>query len=259
MGISGIDSSLPVVIVSYRPENHSCDAQENREDYIADYLYDYVGRGQPIEDPAGWLDLRNQTYESFIIKTKRTYKSTRSAEYAARKSLNKGFYIKPFVRRLFTPDIISITHSKEIRSGGPRSGFLLETLEDIGGPPQQYYHLRMPDCPFHYSIFWGAFMDAPGHTQGEVVTNERLVGFIHLRRTGNVALYTQILGHGDYLVEGIMFHLHLHIVKWILDESNPYGQGLEHLVYGRYHDGGEGRITWRKKTGFEPAYLVHPG
>ncbi|WP_158454046.1 glycosyltransferase family 4 protein [Paenibacillus durus] len=256
--ISGSDSSLPVVTVSYRPENHTCDAQENREDYIVDYLDDYVGHGQPIEAPAGWLDLRNQTYENYIVKTKRTYKSTRSAEYAARKSLNKGYYVKPFVRRLFTPDIISITHSKEIRSGGPRSGFLLETLEDIGGPPQEYYHFQMPDCPFHYSIFWGIFMAAPGHKQGEVVTDERLIGFIHLRRTGNVALYTLILGHGDHLVDGIMFHLHLDIVKWILDDDNPYGQGLDHLIYGRYYDGGEGRITWRKKTGFEPAYLMHP-
>ncbi len=138
-----------------------------------------------------------------------------------------------------------------------RERFLLETLEDIGGPPPQYYHFRMPDCPFHYSIFWESSWLRRSYPRrsGNGRTACRI---IHLRRTGSVALYTQLLGHGDYLADGIMFHLHLEIVKWILDDNNPYGQGLEHLVYGRYYDGGAGGSHGGKKQASNPLILCMP-
>ena len=53
-----------------------------------------------------------------------------------------------------------------------------------------------------------------------------------------------------------MARLHFAIMEWLCLTDNQYAQGLEVLMYAGFYDGNPGLTLWKKKTGFEPAYLV---
>ncbi len=130
------------------------------------------------------------------------------------------------------------------------------TIDELGGAPTRFVETEQPTCSEHYGIMWGIFVPELGYMQGSVVTNERLLAYIRLRRIGNFATYSMIIGHGDYLEHGIMYRLHFAIMEWLCQKDNKYTQGLEVLMYAGFYDGNEGLTLWKKKTCFEPAYLV---
>jgi hypothetical protein len=246
--------NLPIVLVDLK-EDKSCKSFENGRGYIEETLSTCFSKDRIPEDASAWLDLSNLCYEDYLEKIKSRYKS-KSALRDVQNAYSQGYVCKPFSKLLFMPDIVSIHHSKEIRSGGPISGFFLQTLEEMGGAPKEYIPFQFPSCPDHYALYWGIFAQEPGHKQGSVLTNERLLGYAFIRRVGNLSLYSQLIGHGEYLKHGIIYALHFAVVEWLCKRDNPYTQGIKHLMHGRYWDGGEGRILWRKKTGFEPANFV---
>jgi hypothetical protein len=98
-----------------------------------------------------------------------------------------------------------------------------------------------------------------------------LVGYIKLNRYGELALYSTILGHGDFLGRGIMPHLHLGVMRYVLwangrpwldqlgDEisgSDRY-DGIKWLMYAGWHDGLKGLQLWKKKAGFDPVMFFN--
>jgi len=216
----------------------------------------YIGRGGPGEGQvvAAVIDLRGRSYDDYIGSVKRLYKGNVIRD--ARKSDRQGFTCKPFVRAMCLPDIVAINRSKPERCGKPMRNEYLKTVEAMGGAPAERLQLAPPDCPEHYDIWWGVFAPSPGHVQGDVVTDERLLAYIDLRRLGSLALYSLILGHGEYLQHGIMYRLHFTIMEWILKRQDAAARGIEFLMYAGYHQGSEGLKLWKKKTGFEPARLV---
>lgn len=256
-----VDPLLPVIEIDFQFPHSDCTGLKACGDYLQKSAYphlidSYVAEDKPFDGQiaVAWLDLRNLSYDTFLANVKKQYKGStvRSASQADK----QGFICKPFAHRLFIPDIVAINHSKEIRSGGPMTESYRRTIDEMGGAPTHFIDLNLPKCPVHYGIHWGIFSPEQGYKQGDVVTNERLLAYINLRRIGNAAFYSQILGHGDYLKFGIMYRLHFAIVQWLLNEENEYARGLEHLEYSSFYGGTEGLQMWKKKALFKPAYFV---
>lgn len=255
------DPSLPVYTVDFQLAKPCCGELEDCTEYANHLLglekstRKYVGIEAPENNQlvVALIDLRSLTYETYLKKLRSKYKG--NVLYNAKKADSQGYTCKPFVRKLFIPDIVEINHSKEVRSCGAMPPSYLRTVDEMGGAPEEYVEWKPPACPTHYAMLFGIFMPVPGYKQGNVVTNEKLLAYIRLRRIGNFSTYSMIIGHGDYLQYGIMYRLHLAVMKWLCQE-NKYSQGLELLIYASYYDGNDGLILWKKKTGFEPAYLV---
>lgn len=259
------DPSLPVINIDFQLKTHHCsdltDCQEYAEHLLgmgeSERCYLGVGAVRDNQLIVACINLRDLTYENYLTKVRKKYKGNVIRE--ARKADKLGYVCKPFVRKLFIPDIVVINHSKEVRSCGIMPASYRRTIDDLGGAPCRFVDLELPVCSEHYGIMWGIFAPEPGYRQGSVLTNERLLAYIRLRRIGNFATYSIIIGHGDYLQQGIMYRLHFTIMEWLCHRDNKYAQGLDVLMYAGFYDGSDGLILWKKKTGFAPAYLVVQG
>ena len=169
---------------------------------------------------------------------------------AKNKAKRLGFYTKIFNPKLFVPDLFAVNTSTAHRSGGAMRGGYLRTIEEMGGPPVRYYPPDTPKCLVHWGLSFGVFVREPGHCQGDIQVDERLVGYVSLRRIGDFACYSTILGHAEYLKNGIMILLHHDIVEWIGQNRDHYTKGLRYLMYGAVSSGGPGLMHWKKCGGF---------
>lgn len=190
-------------------------------------------------------------YESFVKK------SGKGARIRQRnKATRAGYYCKPFHWRMHIPDVHDINTSTNVRSGGEMRSTYLKSVEEMGGAPTKRYAVAKAACPRHWTQPWGVFEPRPGYTQGDQVTDERLVGYIFLRRFGEFLLYSQILGHYDYLQHGVMILLHHDVMRWTLDSFAPEAAGVKAVMYAGYDQGTEGLQDWKRREAFEPFLLV---
>jgi hypothetical protein len=173
-----------------------------------------------------------------------------------RKARKLGYSVRPFPHRLHVPDLHDIHFSKEVRGGKPMRAHYLNTIEEMGGAPTEMVELEPPTCPIHHEVLWGVFLDEPGHTQGTVVTDSRLTGYVHLFRYGNHCWYSRIMGHADHLTNGIMYLLHTAIVEAVLEWKRT---GLRYVCYGGTRSGPrDGSLTaWKQRCLFEPRHLIY--
>jgi len=167
-----------------------------------------------------------------------------------------GYTVKPFPFALHVPDIVAIHQSKDMRDGRAIKGkFYYQSVEELGGAPRDPVALEPPACPQHHTAYWGVFQQEPGYTQGAVVTNERLVGYIGLVRRGNAAWYSRIMGHGDHLKHGVMYLLHYAMVRAMMAERPP---GLRYLVFFEFARSlDDARVHWKSLLLFKPSYLIY--
>jgi hypothetical protein len=216
----------------------------------------YVGDGAPFhrQIAAAVIDLRDLDLDRFMAEVRGIHKGASLRH--ARKAERSGYVCKRFMWKNFIPDIVEINTSKDVRSGGPMREAYRRGVEEMGGAPQELASLSDPACPVHCTYFWGVFKPWPGYTQGEVVTDEKLLGYIKFKRQGSLGIYTSILGHGDYLQEGIMYQLHYAIIRWVAENRGTRLQGLDWLLYGGAESGNEGLRQWKKRALFKPGYVV---
>jgi hypothetical protein len=179
-------------------------------------------------------------------------------DYEVRKSTRRGYVVHPFAFATHVPDVVDINQSKQVRSGGPMRGAYLSSVEEHGGAPRERIAVVPPPCPLHYDYWWGLFAPEPGHRQGSVTTDERLLAYLRLRRNGNYLLYAQILGHGDHLREGVVYALHMQVMSWLLRRDSPHSRDVAHVIYGAWNSGGPGLQRWKARLLFAPALLVLP-
>lgn len=176
-----------------------------------------------------------------------------------RKAIELGYTVRLFEYAQYVPDIHEINHSKQVRSGGAMRGSYQRSVEEMGGAPSKPHPVRMPACHHHWGLMFGVFRPAAGRKQGEVVVDDQLVGYISLRRVGGVALYSQILGHGDYLHDFVMVLLHHEIIRWLSSERERYARDLDFVMYGGAESGGESLLQWKRRAGFRPMRVVATG
>lgn len=171
----------------------------------------------------------------------------------AQRAERNGFYVKRFNWGVFLPDIYEINTSKDVRSGGEMSASYRRTVDEMGGVPTEYLGPIPPQCGANWDQQFGVFREDPGHRQGDVLVNERLIGYVALRRHGDFAMYAMFLGHGDYLSEGVMVLAHLKIVRWLIEHRGEFAAAnLRYLLYGGMQSGTAGLIQWKRLAGFRP-------
>jgi len=220
--------------------------------YVADAAHPRIGIVSAI------LDVRRYDRDSYYAGVRKVHKGNAIRE--AKKADRAGLVSKLFAWSNHIPDIHEINTSKAVRSGGEMRAAYHRSIEEMGGAPKALAAPAAVKCPLHHTYCWGIFEPRPGHRQGDIVTDEKLLGYIKFKRNGNYAAYSSFLGHGDYLNLGIMYRLHYAIMDWIFHERAGLSKGLDFILYGAIDSGGEGLQLWKKRMLFEGARLaLDPG
>jgi hypothetical protein len=168
-----------------------------------------------------------------------------NANRSVRQALRKGYRSRIIERHSHARDIAAIVRSKLVRTGGPVLAALLPAKAKEG--PQRRRPAR--SCTEHWSIAWGVFAPAADGAP------EQLVAYAALRRTGNFVLAQELLGHGDFLREGVVKLLMFDIVRWLLAREEPRVAGVDYFKYGAVEDGAEGLVAWKRRLQFRPFVL----
>ena len=154
-----------------------------------------------------------------------------------------------FDQRTFVPDIHAINTSLPVRQGKPIGAAYQRSVEEMGGYPATYFSPQLGKNELYWSVKFGAFMNHVGWRQGDIVTDKRLVGYITVRRIGDLIFYPSILGHGDFLEDGIMALMHFHILRWCTTAENPHAKSARVLMYTNADPPNEGLRIWKKRAG----------
>jgi hypothetical protein len=166
-----------------------------------------------------------------------------------RRAQSKGYFVEEFPLNVFAADRYDIHHSKEVRQGRRIEGNLLLHIDALSAAPRQ------SECINYWQRGFGVFRSEPGHRQGDVTVDRRLVAYIVLHRTGKLGSYVWIVGHADHIGEGIMDLCHHHIVRLLLDRRPAWAAGLDWIRYAGMEDGSVGLFHWKRRAGFRPHRL----
>ena len=199
------------------------------------------------------IPVKSYNAESYFGTAKKVHKG--AAFRQARKSDREGFTCELFEWSNFIPDIHEINTSMDTRSGGVMKSAYQRSIEELGGAPTQFKATTPIKCPMHHTFNWGIFAIKPDYTQGTIKTGKKLLGYIKFKRNGNLATYTTILGHGDYLQYGIMYRLHYKIMEWLYSSTFFIENPIDYILYGSIDSGTEGLKLWKKRCLFIPKSL----
>jgi hypothetical protein len=198
-------------------------------------------------------------YRDFV----RCLKKTSAAFYEARKAAKQQYYSKFFDPKTFVGDIVAINGSAPRRQGRPMEGPYCATVEDLGGHASA---IGTPAAPTQ-NVYWlrnfGVFRTCPGCRQGNLVVDEQLLAYTTVRRFGNFAEYATIIGHADYLKEGVVYKTHLDFIEMVLQARRPVENGahdpalsdLRYIGYLGMSYWAPGLMRWKKNNLFRPKLL----
>lgn len=204
------------------------------------------------------IDLSHyEDFDSYLATAKKVHKG--AAMRQTKKAVKAGYFCELFEWSNYIPDVVEINTSKQQRSGGIMKEAYLRSVEEMGGAPTNFRNSSEILCPLHNTYCWGIFAPIMGYRQGDIVTNQKLLGYIKFKRNGNLATYTTILGHGEFLQFGIMHELHFRVLAWVLNREMSNSESLDYILYGAIDSGGSGLQQWKKRALFEPLelYLKH--
>src|SRR5690606_16812472 len=135
-------------------------------------------------------------------------------------------------------DVHAVKTSMAVRSGGPVLARWLLKPAHIASPASSPMPVPVPACATHWTTWWGVFLPEPGHHNGALRTDRRLVAYVKLTRCADVVHYLDIMGHKDHLPHGVMPFMHAAIVNWLLDAAEPCAAGVRAVWYGALEHGG---------------------
>lgn len=153
----------------------------------------------------------------------------RTARKRADRASRLGYKFAPVARHEHADDIHAINTSLPERQGRPMSPGYQEPPSTTPDP--------MWPCPHHGVHPYGVFHD------------DRLVAYLWCYRSGDLALVSSILGHGDHLRNDVMYLL----------AAGTIDAELEHggfLIYNRHDSGGDGLRYYKERVGFQPTRVT---
>jgi hypothetical protein len=211
--------------------------------YLGKYLFcGERGLSRPWRAIPLVIDLdRHAHFESYAERLKRRRKEIERAR-------RRGFYCRQFDRNLYRFELFEIDTSLRFRSGGPvPAAFLRKRPERL---PESVIRAEPPPspCPLHWYFDMGVFAPARGGT----ATEDRLVGYLFVKRVGSVMRVTALMGHRDYLADGVVKLLFADFVKWLLGRGDARVRGIRYLHYGAIEHGGLGLVAWKRRFQFAP-------
>lgn len=204
----------------------------------------YFFSGESIESKileCAYIDLKFNSFNEYKELVKKVSKgnSIRRANIAQK----NGFYSKIIEPSQYIDQIVEINNSKEMRCGKEMTAAYQRTEVEVRNYAKTASEYKKNTCLKHYDLWWGVF------------AKDKLVGYIRLRRNGNYVLFAQILGHGEYLSQNIMYNLHFSILEWLLNRNDQRAQGVRYVIYAAWESGGEGLQRWKRKMGFQPGFF----
>lgn len=174
-----------------------------------------------------------------------------------KKAIKQGYWVEQFQYQNHTPDIREIRNSVDQRAIGLPIDYFVLTENVLNTNPTKSISLEEPQCPNHWEQWFGVFLNVPGHLQGTLVHNKKLVAYARLRRIGNTVKYAEFIGHGDHLQFSVMTLLHIHLIKWVIDDKNKHTNGVQYVTYNTVEKGNEGILYWKRKALFTPFAIQH--
>jgi hypothetical protein len=149
----------------------------------------------------------------------------RTARKRANRAANLGYRFAEIERERYDEDIFQINTSLDVRQGRPMGH----------GYRERSHFLPLPEypCTRHAIRTFG------------VLSGRRLVSYLWLYRSGELALVSSILGHGEYLHHDVMYLLFQGVVE---SEAEHGG----YLVYNRHDSGTDGLRYFKERLGFQP-------
>jgi hypothetical protein len=200
---------------------------------------------------AAWIPTSMSWDELWTLTSKRTSGEHREKEVMRKykRCIRKGYYCELFNPKEYCKDIYDINHSKAIRQGVSMQSWYQHSVEEL---KNEFRNYKSPydegECLYHYKVWFGVF-----------TKEKKLVGYIALTRIGQFSTYESILGHGDYLHDGIMFFLHFYIQKLIRETNDERFKGIAGTSYWIYDSGREGLNAWKHTAGFCPYKIISKG
>jgi len=158
------------------------------------------------------------------------YRGWQAAHRTARKRQARagrlGYRFDHIDRAEHSDAIYAINTSMAERQGRPMAAGYLERHD--------YQPLPEQPCDQHRIYTYG------------VLRYDRLVAYLVLHRVGELALVSQILGHGAHLADDVMYLL----AAGMIEEQTPFG-GFAY--YNRHDSGTSGLVYFKERLGFQPA------
>lgn len=150
----------------------------------------------------------------------------RTARKRANRAEHLGYRFSEIRREEHDEDIFEINTSLERRQGRPMSA----------GYHERTHFLPLPDYPCDRHAI---------RTFGVLTEQGTLVAYLWLYRSGELALVSSILGHGEHLANDVMYLLFQGVVEQQADLGG-------YFVYNRHDSGTEGLRYFKERLGFTP-------
>src|SRR5690606_37173567 len=97
-----------------------------------------------------------------------------------------GYQVARFALPMHVHDVHAVKTSMAVRSGGPVLARWLLKPGHIAEPARSACSVPEPDCATHWTLWWGVFLPEPGHRNGPLQTDRRLVAYVKLARCGDI-------------------------------------------------------------------------
>lgn len=248
-----LDANIQAIGVQTNFKHKACTWLETCEDLLQifrnNHLHRYIGKNIDSSPTitAAVINISEYKDNSFTLGL-----FNENFKRNVKKSLRNGYTYGRFCYWNHVPDIYEINTSIEVRNGRKMDPIYLQSVDELGGCPTTLRKVVEPSCPLHNDTWHGVFENLEGYRQGDVEVNRKLVAYVRLRRIGDFAFYSKILGHGDHLRFGVMHLLHFSIMKSLCDECRfP----LRTLIYAGAFQGLEGLHRWKREALFKPGNL----
>lgn len=155
-----------------------------------------------------------------------------SAAYYQRKALNRGYKFIQIDRNDYIDDIHEINTSSDCRKGRKMSNSYLQKIDKFENLP-------------NYKYF------------GVINESGKLLSYICLGFYGEFVIYNQLLGHKDFLNDGVMYLMIVELNRLIFNEyknSTDFseGGGIRYIMYDTFFGASDGLKMFKTKLGFSP-------
>lgn len=148
-----------------------------------------------------------------------------SPAYYSRKALKRKYIFTEIDRNNYSEDIFLINTSSTIRQGVKMAKEYQEKCEIYKSDP-------------HYRYF------------GVINQEKKLVAYCNIGFYGEFILISQLLGHKDFLNDGIMYLMILELLKLVFEEYA--NKGYKFVMYDTFWGAKEGLRLFKKKLRFKP-------
>jgi hypothetical protein len=179
--------------------------------------------------------------------------------YQLRRAARSKVQVARFHPKNWVADWTEIDFSAPKRQGRDMAWNYRRTLEERGGEPTEWLELSDLPCTQHWRMCMGAFAPAEKRTIGGHEVEQKLVAYTSLIRSDNLLVVSMLLGHSEWLKQGVVPLLFHSLVGMLLvpDEKRPpTTRGIRYILYGGWGDGREGLRNWKQVAKFEAGRLV---